>query len=135
MKNNIVVTASQIAEILKDEYGAEVAFAPEYDLQEIGKKRRCCVVPVNTEYRNLSRVSVELQYRIEIGFLYRDKRLDMAGEVGQADAVIEKFLFKKINNATCVKAEHVPLYDPEMLRTRNQFTSVIALTFKEVQNV
>jgi hypothetical protein len=132
MKNNIISVASAIAAELQD-YGAEVTFAPEYDLQDLGKKRRCCVVPVNTEYRNLSRTSVELQYRIEIGFLYRDKRLDMTAEVGQADAVIEKFLFKKINNATCVKAEHVPLYDPEMLRTRNQFTSVVALIFKEVQ--
>jgi hypothetical protein len=132
MKNNIISVASAIAAELQD-YGAEVTFAPEYDLQDLGKKRVCAVVPVTTDYEKISRSQTKLKYRVEIGLMYRAKVLDMSELLSEADTIINKFLHQRISGAICMKAEHVPMYDAENLRERNQFTSVVGLTLEEVQ--
>lgn len=132
MTNNIIKIASSVATALED-FGAEVSFAPEYDLRELNDNRVCVVVPVNTEYERVSRSQTKLKYRIEVGLFYRAKTIDMSVRLTEADVIIDRFLQNRINGAICLKAEHVPLYDAENLRTRNQFTSVVALNFEEVQ--
>lgn len=132
MTNNIIKIASLVAEALQD-YGATVDCAPEYDLHDLNDNRVCVVVPVNTEYETISRSQTKLKYRIEVGLLYRAKTLDMNVRLNEADVIINRFLRQRLAGAFCMKAEHVPLYDAENLRTRNQFTSVVALNFEEVQ--
>ena len=42
------------------------------------------------------------------------------------------FLQKWVAGVRCMKAEYVPLYLPEHLRERRQFTGVVELTFLHV---
>lgn len=132
MNNNIIKIASLIAEELQ-EYKAEVSFAPEYDFPDLNNNRICVVVPVTTEYEKVSRSQTKLKYRIEVGLFYRAKTLDMSARLAEADVIINKFLQKRLGDAICLKAELVPMYDAESLRTKNQLTSVVGLNFEEVQ--
>ena len=132
MKNNIITIASLVAEELH-EYGATVGFAPEFDFPDLNNNRICVVVPVTTEYERVSRSQTKLKYRIEVGLLYRAKTLDMSARLAEADTIINKFLQKRLSGAICMKAELVPMYDAESLRTKNQLTSVVGLSFEEVQ--
>lgn len=132
MKNNIIAIASLVAEELQ-EYKAEVSFAPEFEFPALNNNRVCAVVPVNTEYERISRSQTKLKYRIEVGLFYRAKTIDMSVRLAEADAIINKFLLKRLSGAICMKAELVPMYDAENLRTKNQFTSVVGLNFEEVQ--
>ena len=42
------------------------------------------------------------------------------------------FLHTTVRGAKCVEANHAPLYAPDHMRERRQFTGVIELLFKEV---
>ncbi len=41
-------------------------------------------------------------------------------------------MIKAVRGAKCVEANHAPLYAPDHMRERRQFTGVIELLFKEV---
>ncbi len=112
-----------------EKYKAELVFFPEFDLRELDEMR-IAVVPVGTQYKTLSRSAHEELPKVQIGVLKR------CGEDGLDEMLlfVEKlglsFLNRKLGTATCVAVAYNPIYSPEHLRERGQFTSVIELTFK-----
>ncbi len=111
------------------EYKAELVYFPEFDLRELDEMR-IAVVPVGTQYKTLSRSAHEELPKVQIGVLKRcgedglDEMLQFVEKLGLG------FLNKKLGGATCVAVAYNPIYSPEHLRERGQFTSVIELTFK-----
>ena len=96
--------------------GAEVMFAPEFDLKGI-KEKRIVVVPSGIETKPNARDYLE------------DRLPALVREVVSTG---RRFLHKWVAGVRCVKAECNPLYSPEHLRERRQFTGVVELTFLSV---
>ena len=114
------------------EHHAEVSYFPEFELRDLDAMR-VVVVPLSTEYKTVSRSAHEELPKVQIGVLKR------CGE-GGLDAMLRfveglglGFLNKKLAGATCVCVAYNPIYSPEHLRERGQFTSVMELTFKLVK--
>ena len=128
---DINVIADLVAEDLKD-YSAFVSYAPEFTLASL-EQEKCVVVPVGYEDTIASRNSDTVECQIEIGFLKRGKNLDVPALSRSARAIAKRFLRKTYCGTTCFKAQNRVLADPEKLRERNQFTSVITLHFKGVE--
>ncbi len=126
--SEVLKMAELVAAELK-EYKAELVYFPEFDLRELDEMR-IAVVPVGTQYKTLSRSAHEELPKVQIGVLKRcgedglDEMLQFVEKLGLG------FLNKKLGGATCVAVAYNPIYSPEHLRERGQFTSVIELTFK-----
>lgn len=129
---NIDVLAEEIKKELS-ELDAMVCYSIEFDLHDL-EECKCIIVPIGVEYKRLSRSMVEVLYRIEIGIFLKSKTLEMEKQISEIQDLAKDFLGKKITTATCVKVEHAPLYDQDLLQQRNQFTGVVALSFKDMQN-
>jgi hypothetical protein len=128
--SDIIDIANAVATALKD-FDAEVVFAPDFELAELDTMR-CVVVPVGFETPNSSRGTVTDEYQIQIGFMFRQKELDVANLLRQMKSVCRLFARFRVGDATCFKVNNAPLYDVDLLRQRNQFTSIVSLYFKEV---
>ena len=128
--SNIVDLAAAVADSLAD-YNAEVLYFPTFDLRDL-ETMRVIVVPVNPEYKTVSRSAHEELLKVQIGFLKRGCEDDLSGLLQTVEALGLSFLNKKLQNATCVCVAYNPIYSPEHLRERGQFTSVIELTFKKI---
>ena len=128
---DINVIADLVAEDLQ-EYSAFVSYAPEFTLVSL-EQEKCVVVPVGYEDSIASRNSDMVECQIEIGFLKRGKNLDIQELSRNARAIAKRFLRKNFCGTTCFKVQNRVLADPENLRERNQFTSVITLHFKGVE--
>ena len=129
---------SHIAEVVSSKLkhlSPEISFSPEYDLHELSNQK-CVIVPLSSVPMPLCRNSkfIETVSEIEIGFLYRAKKIDVQKLISEVKDIAAMFQHIKVGNARCIKISHDPLFDPEQLRERNQFTSVISLTFKEISN-
>ena len=111
--------------------GAEVSFAPEYDLKGL-KTKKIIVVPVGIESKPTARDRLEEHLKIHIGLLKRCTEDDVPDLVREVVRIGQGFLQKHVGGMRCVKTEYVPLYAPEHLRERRQFTGVIQLTFLSV---
>ncbi len=129
--SEVLNIANAVADELSD-YHAEVLYFPEFELRELDTMR-VVVVPLSTEYKTVSRAAHEELPKVQIGIL---KRCDEDG----LDAMLQfveglglGFLNKKLAGATCVCVAYNPIYSPEHLRERGQFTCVIELTFKIVK--
>ena len=129
--SEVLNIANAVAAELSD-YHAEVLFFPEFELRELDEMR-VVVVPLSTEYKAVSRTAHEELPKVQVGVL---KRCDGDG----LDAMLQfveglglGFLNRKLAGATCVCVAYNPIYSPEHLRERGQFTSVIELTFKLVK--
>lgn len=125
--------ANAVSKLLA-EFEAQVAYSAEFDLHEL-EKRRCVVVPVSSVPETVTRKCTAITHTIEIGLLYKGKKINVPDLIGQVKQIAAKCHRLKVGNATCVQAEFAPLYDQDQLRTRGQFTGVVALTFKEFTNV
>ena len=126
---DIVELAEAVAAELA-EYHAEVLFCPEFELRDL-EEMKVVVVPLAVEYKTVSRAAREELLKVQIGFL---KRCDEDALPGLLDTVEELglgFLGRKIGDAACVGVAYDPIYSPEHLRERRQFTSVIELSFKK----
>jgi hypothetical protein len=128
--SNIVDLAAAVADTLAD-YNAEVLYFPTFDLRDL-ETMRVIVVPVNPEDKTVSRSAHEELLKVQIGFLKRGCEDDLSGLLQTVEALGLSFLNKKLLNATCVCVAYNPIYSPEHLRERGQFTSVIELTFKKI---
>ena len=115
------------AELAK--YHAEVLFFPEFELREL-EAMRVAVVPTGTEYKTASRSSREELLKVQIGFLKRGCEDELPELLQLVEGLGLGFLNRKLAGATCVGVAYNPIYSPEHLRERGQFTSVIELTFK-----
>jgi len=111
--------------------GAEVALAPEFTLRETNV-RRTVVVPAGTAHHVLSRGHRQTDMKVQVGVLQRATEDQLEELVGHVESLAASFLEKTLAGARCLKAEHAPLYVPDHLKERRQFTSVVELTFSEV---
>jgi hypothetical protein len=131
MKIDITEIAEAVAEELK-EYSAFVSYAPEFNLGALSDLQ-CVVVPVGYEDTIASRTLDSVVCHIEVGIMKRAQKLPIQDLVAISRGVAKMFLRKTLAGATCFKVEHKVLVDPDHLRERNQFTSVIAFYFKGVE--
>ena len=126
--STVVNLAEAVVAELK-EYNAELSFFPEFELRDLDKMR-VVVVPVGTQYKTLSRASHEELPRVQIGILKRGCEEELPELLREVEILGLSFLNQKICGATCVCVAYNPIYAPDHLRERGQFTSVIELTFK-----
>ena len=129
--SEVLNIANAVAAELAD-YHAEVLYFPEFELRNLDEMR-VVVVPLSTEYKAVSRTAHEELPKIQVGVLKR------CGEDG-LDAMLQfveglglGFLNRRLAGAMCVCVAYNPIYSPEHLRERGQFTSVMELTFKLVR--
>lgn len=111
-------------------YHAEVLFCPEFELRDL-EELKVCVVPLAVQYKIISRAASEEILKVQIGFLKRAGEDDLEELLTTVEALGLGFLGRKIAGATCIGVAYDPIYSPEHLRERRQFTSVIELAFKK----
>ena len=127
--DDIIELAEGVAESLGE--GAEVSFAPEFDLKGL-KTRKLVVVPAGIESKPTARDRLEEHLKIQIGLLKKCTEDDVPALVREVIRIGQGFLQKYVAGLRCMKTEYVPLYAPEHLRERRQFTGVVQLTFLSV---
>lgn len=110
---------------------AEVTFAPEFDLKGL-KEKRIVVVPAGIESKPNAREYLEDRLKVQVGLLKKCTEDDVPGLVREVVRLGQGFLQKWVAGVRCMKAEYVPLYLPEHLSERRQFTGVVELTFLHV---
>jgi len=113
---------------------AEVELAPEFALRDIKERTRIVVVPVGIRHRMLARGFREDLLTVQVGVLRKATEDDLVDLVSYVQTLALHFLHRTIRGAKCVEANHAPLYVPDHMRDRRQFTGVIELLFKEVNS-
>ena len=126
---DILELADAVAASLGED--AEVSFAPEFDLKGL-KTRKLVVVPAGIESKPTARDRLEEHLKIQIGLLKKCTEDDVSALVREVIRIGQGFLQKYVAGLRCMKTEYVPLYAPEHLRERRQFTGVVQLTFLSV---
>lgn len=111
------------------EYSAELSLFPEFELRDLDDLR-LVALPAGTQHKTLSRSAHEELPKVQIGVLKRCCREELPELLEFVEKLGLGFLNRKIGNATCVCVAYHPIYSPDHLRERGQFTSVIELTFK-----
>lgn len=128
---DVIQLAEAVASELA-EYGAEVRLAPEFTPADV-KEMKIVVVPVGVAHNLLSRAHREDVLKVQVGILKKTTEDEIVDLVSFAENLAVGFLGKILGGcARCMKTEHIPLYVPEHLRERRQFTGVVELTFKEI---
>ena len=125
----VVTLAAEVALELAD-FHAEVIFFPEFELRDI-EEMKVIVVPLAEEYKPISRTQHEEILKVQVGFLKRGCEDELPELLRTVEKLGLGFLNKQLVGATCVGVAFNPIYSPEHLRERNQFTSVIELAFKQ----
>ena len=123
----------QLAEAVAHEVEGELMFAPELDLKGT-KELRIVVAPAGLDMKPISRGFCEDALKIHIGVLKKCTEDDLPDLVNTVVTIGRSFLDKRLEGATCMKVAYAPLYYPDHLRERRQFTGVIELTFLTVSN-
>ena len=125
----------KIAARVAEEVGAnaEVALAPEYTLKDVKDAVKVVVVPVGIERKMVSRSHRETAYRIQLGVLRKATEDELENLVAYVEGLALSFFRKSLAGATCTEVRHSPLYVPDHLKERRQFTGVVELVFKEVE--
>ena len=127
---DVITIANAVAAQLS-EHDAEVLFFPTFDLRDL-ETMRVMVVPTGVEYKNLSRTSHEALLKVQIGVLKRATEDDLDEMLRFVEGIGISFLNRHMCGAVCTCVAYNPLYFPEHLRERGQFTSVIELTFRKI---
>ena len=129
-----MVDIIHLAECIAREIGeAEVELAPEYTLKDVKERMRIVVVPVGVAHKPTARGYREDLHTVQIGVLKKATEDELVDLVSYVETLALGFLHKGIDGAVCVEAKHSPLYVPEHMRERRQFTGVVELTFKETE--
>ena len=128
---DIVELAEAVAAEISAPGEAEVAFAPEFDLKDL-KEMRVVVVPSGLEMKPISRSASEDTMHIQVGVLKRCTEDDIVDLVNTVVSIGRGFLDRRVAGAVCTEVKYLPLYAPEHLRERRQFTGVVELVFKSV---
>ena len=113
---DIIELAEGVAAEIGD--GAEVMFAPEFD--------------PGIETKPNARDYLEDRLKVQVGLLRKCTEDDIPGLVREVASLGRRFLHRWVAGIRCMKAEYTPLYSPEHLRERRQFTGVVELTFLSV---
>jgi len=111
---------------------AEVELAPEYSLKDVKERTRIVVVPVGIKHKMLARGFREDFLTVQVGVLRKATEDELVDLVNYAQTLALDFLHATVKGAKCVEVNHTPLYVPEHMRDRRQFTGIIELLFKEV---
>lgn len=127
--SEVIRIAEAVAESLK-KYHAKVLFFPEFELRDLDDLR-VIVVPHSTEYKTASRGRHEEILKVQIGFLKRGSEENLDDLLQTIEKIGLGFLNEKLGGATCVCVAYDPIYSPEHLRERGQFTSIIELSFRQ----
>lgn len=130
---DIVKLAEAVAAEISALGEAEVMLAPELDLKGI-RELRIIVAPAGLDMKPISRGNCEDSLKIHIGVLKRCTEDDVPDLVNTVVGIGRGLLDKRLEGATCTKVAYNPLYFPDHLRERRQFTGVIELTFLAVSN-
>ena len=69
---------------------------------------------------------------VQVGVLRKATEDELVDLVNYAQTLALDFLHATVKGAKCVEVNHTPLYVPEHMRDRRQFTGIIELLFKEV---
>lgn len=128
---DIIRLAEAVAAEISVPGEAEVMFAPELDLKGV-KELRVIVVPAGLKMKPITRSASEDSLKIQIGVLKKCTEDEVVDLVNTVVTIGRNFLDRRIEGATCTDVEYAPLYFPEHLRERRQFTGVVELTFKAV---
>ena len=121
----------KLAEAVASEVEGDLMFAPELDLKGI-REMRVIVVPAGLGVNPISRGASEDSMKIQVGVLKKCTEDEVVDLVNTVITIGRSFLDRKLAGATCTHIEYNPLYDPNHLRERRQFTGVVELTFKAV---
>lgn len=127
--SEVIRIAEAVAESL-EKYHAEVLFFPEFELRDLDDLR-VVVVPHSTEYKTVSRGRNEEILKVQIGFLKRGSEENLDDLLQTVEKIGLGFLNGKLGGSTCVCVAYNPIYSPEHLRERGQFTSIIELSFRQ----
>lgn len=127
--SEVIRIAEAVAESL-EKYHAEVLFFPEFELRDLDDLR-VVVVPHSTEYKTVSRGRNEEILKVQIGFLKRGSEENLDDLLQTVEKIGLGFLNRKLGGSTCVCVAYNPIYSPEYLRERGQFTSIIELSFRQ----
>lgn len=127
--SEVIRIAEAVAESL-EKYHAEVLFFPEFELRDLDDLR-VVVVPHSTEYKTVSRGRNEEILKVQIGFLKRGSEENLDDLLQTVEKIGLGFLNRKLGGSTCVCVAYNPIYSPEHLRERGQFTSIIELSFRQ----
>jgi hypothetical protein len=112
------------------EWNAKPALAPEFTLRDL-EELKVVVVPVELTYRNISRALKERTVKLQIGFMKRAKKEQLDELLATEEKLGMSFSGKEFCGAKCIAVGFNPIYAADQLRERNQFTSVIELTFRD----
>ncbi len=112
------------------EWNAKPALAPEFTLRDL-EELKVVVVPVELTYRNISRALKERTVKLQIGFMKRAKKEQLDELLATVEKLGMSFSGKEFCGAKCIAVGFNPIYAADQLRERNQFTSVIELTFRD----
>lgn len=128
---NIVDLAKDVASFIGD--GAELKFAPEFDLKGI-RDKRIVVVPSALKFKPLSRGCTEDSLKVQVGLIKKCTEDEVEALVAETVDLGRRFLDETIAKCVCTDVSYDPLYSAEHLRERRQFTGVIELTFRAVSS-
>ena len=112
------------------EWNAKPALAPEFTLRDL-EELKVVVVPVELTYRNISRALKERTVKLQIGFMKRAKKEQLDELLATVEKLGMSFSGKEFCGAKCIAVGFNPIYAVDQLRERDQFTSVIELTFRD----
>ena len=112
------------------EWNAKPALAPEFSLRDL-EELKVVVVPVELTYRNISRALKERTVKLQISFMKRAKKEQLDELLATVEKLGMSFSGKEFCGAKCIAVGFNPIYAADQLRERNQFTSVIELTFRD----
>lgn len=127
---DVMELAKKVAEAVGED--AEVSLAPEYALKDVKDRTKVVVVPAGVEHRAVSRSHRETAFRIQVGVLRKATEDDLEELVSKVQDLAASFFRVSLAGATCAEVRHSPLYVPDHLKERRQFTGVVELVFKEV---
>ena len=129
---DIIHLAEAVAKKIGDE--AEVELAPEFTLKEVKEKTRIVVVPVGIKRKMLARGIREDVMTVQVGVLKKTTEDELVDLVSYVETLALGFLHKEVDGVFCTEVVHSPLYVPDHMRERRQFTGIIELYFKEMNS-
>lgn len=128
---DIIQLAQGVADSLGDGI-ADVELAPEFTLKDVKENTRIVVVPVGIKHRMLARGFREDILTVQVGIIRKATEDELVDLVNYAQTLALGFLHTTVCGAKCVEVNHNPLYSPDHMKEKRQFTGVIELGFKEV---
>ena len=106
--------------------GADVELAPEYSLKDVKERTRIVVVPVGIKHKMLARGFREDFLTIHVGVLRKATEDDLVDLVSYVQTLALDFLHTTVRGATCVEANHAPLYAPARRRMSRPALAILA---------